>query len=181
MWPRGTWTERSGEHLGSKEGHEFNCPIDNVIRRSIRSIQSEAVWENLARMCVQTRRLDVAKVCLGHLKRATSARALRLAMQDERLEEAAKVAVLAIELEMIEEAVALYKSCGRYDLLNRLYQAAGQFDEVSYCYTPSFTVELLSLACFYLNHHHPPSHLSIYRLSCLLVLGLMHHRPLAGG
>lgn len=80
---------------------------------------------------MQTRRLDVAKVCLGHLKRAASARALRLAMQDDRLEEEAKVAVLAIELDMIEEAVGLYKSCGRFDLLNRLYQAAGKFDEVS--------------------------------------------------
>ena len=82
-------------------------------------------------MCVQTRRLDVAKVCLGQLKRATSARALRLAMQNDTLAEEAKVAVLAIELDMIEEAVALYKSCGRYDLLNRLYQSAGKFEEVS--------------------------------------------------
>lgn len=82
-------------------------------------------------MCVQTRRLDVAKVCLGHLKRAASARALRLAMQDDRLEEDAKVAVLAIELKMIEEAVELYKKCGRYDLLNMLYQAAGKYEEVS--------------------------------------------------
>lgn len=109
-----------------------SCLTQSMICRSIRSIQSEAVWENLARMCVQTRRLDVAKVCLGHLKRAYSARALRLAMQDDRLEEEAKVAVLAIELGMIEEAVALYKNCGRFDLLNRLYQAAGKFDQVSY-------------------------------------------------
>lgn len=98
--------------------------------RNIRSIQSEAVWENLARMCVQTRRLDVAKVCLGHLKRAASARALRLGMQDHRLEEDAKVAVLAIELKMIGEAAELYKKCGRYDLLNMLYQAAGKYEEV---------------------------------------------------
>lgn len=83
-------------------------------------------------MCVQTRRLDVAKVCLGHLKWAASARALRFAMQDASLEEEAKVAVLAIELNMIGEAEALYRQCGRFDLLNRLYQAAGKFDEVSY-------------------------------------------------
>lgn len=118
-----------------------------VICRSIRSIQSEAVWESLARMCVQTRRLDVAKVCLGHLKRAASARALRVAMQDDRLEEEAKVAVLAIELDMIGEAVELYKSCGRFDLLNRLYQAAGKFDEVSYSHseTPFLLFNFISL------------------------------------
>lgn len=99
----------------------------------------------MARMCVQTRRLDVAKVCLGHLKRAASARALRLAVQDDSLEEAAKVAVLAIELDMIEEAVELYKSCGRFDLLNRLYQAAGKFDEVSVPPSSPFVLSFLFL------------------------------------
>lgn len=36
--------------------------------RCIRSIQSETVWENLAKKCVQTGRLDVAKICLGKMK-----------------------------------------------------------------------------------------------------------------
>lgn len=104
----------------------FNC-------RCIKSIQSEAVWRNLAQMCVHTGRLDVAKVCLGHLKRASSVRALRKAIEDDTLEEDAKIAVLAIELDMIEEAEALYKKCGRYDLLNRLLQACGRFEEVRLC------------------------------------------------
>lgn len=100
-----------------------------IVIRCIRSLQSEAVWFNLAKMCVQTGRLDVAKVCLGHLKRARSVRALRKAIDDESLENDAKVAVLAIELGMIEEAENLYKKCGRFDLLNRLLQACGKFDE----------------------------------------------------
>lgn len=95
----------------------------------IRSIQSEAVWNNLACMCVQTGRLDVAKVCLGHMKRVRSVRALRKAMEDDTLEEEACVAVLAIELNMIDEAEALYRKCGRYDLLNKLMQASGKFGE----------------------------------------------------
>lgn len=97
--------------------------------RCIRSIQSNVVWENLVRMCVRTGRLDVAKVCLGHLKKAISVRALRIAMDDDTLEHDAKIAVLAIELNMIAEAEALYKKCGRYDLLNELLQACGRFDE----------------------------------------------------
>ncbi|XP_055684546.1 intraflagellar transport protein 140 homolog [Lutzomyia longipalpis] len=100
--------------------HAFRC---------IKSIQSEAVWRNLAQMCVHTGRLDVAKVCLGHLRRASSVRALRRAMEDDTLEKEARIAVLAIELDMIEEAEALYKKCGRYDLLNRLLQACGRFEE----------------------------------------------------
>lgn len=97
--------------------------------RCIRSIQSNAVWENLAKMCIQTGRLDVAKVCLGHLNRAISVRALRIAMADETLEPEAKIAVLAIELGLIDEAEALYKKCGRYDLLNELLQASNRFSE----------------------------------------------------
>lgn len=81
-------------------------------------------------MCVTTGRLDVAKVCLGHLKRARSVRALRRAMEDDTLESEARTAVLAIELGMIETAKACYIKCGRYDLLNRLCQACGHFEEV---------------------------------------------------
>lgn len=85
-------------------------------------------------MCVQTGRLDVARVCLGHLKKARSVRALRLAMEDDSLEDDAKTAILAIELNMIEEAENLYKKCGRYDLLNKLLQACGRFEEVTIVY-----------------------------------------------
>lgn len=104
----------------SKMDEAFSC---------IRSIQSEAVWMNLTKMCVNTGRLDVAKVCLGHLKKARSVRALRKAMKDDSLEPEAKTAVLAIELNMIDEAKQLYRRCGRYDLLNRLCQACGHYDE----------------------------------------------------
>ncbi|KAJ6640265.1 Intraflagellar transport protein 140 like [Pseudolycoriella hygida] len=97
--------------------------------RCIRSIQSDGVWQNLAKMCVHTGRLDVARVCLGHMKKARSVRALRKALADNTLENEAKVAVLAIELDMIDDAEALYKKCGRYDLLNKLLQACGRFED----------------------------------------------------
>lgn len=97
--------------------------------RSIRSIQSKVIWTNLAKMCVHTNRLDVAKVCMGHLEQARSVRALRQAIEDDDLETEAKVAVLAIELGMIEEAKDLYRRCKRFDLLNKLLQATGHLDE----------------------------------------------------
>ncbi|EDW03430.1 intraflagellar transport protein 140 homolog [Drosophila grimshawi] len=97
--------------------------------RCVRSIQSKVIWTNLAKMCVHTSRLDVAKVCMGHLEQARSVRALRQAMEDDDLEPEAKVAVLAIELGMVEEAKQLYKRCKRFDLLNKLLQATGQLDE----------------------------------------------------
>ncbi|XP_037013024.2 intraflagellar transport protein 140 homolog [Artibeus jamaicensis] len=95
--------------------------------KSIKLIRSEAVWENMARVCVKTQRLDVAKVCLGNMGHARGARALREAEQEPELE--ARVAVLAIHLGMPEEAEKLYKKCKRYDLLNKLYQASGQWQK----------------------------------------------------
>ncbi|XP_019503997.1 PREDICTED: intraflagellar transport protein 140 homolog [Hipposideros armiger] len=95
--------------------------------KSIKLIKSEAVWENMARVCVKTQRLDVAKVCLGNMGHARGARALREAEQEPELE--ARVAMLAIQLGMLEEAEQLYKKCKRYDLLNKLYQASSQWQK----------------------------------------------------
>lgn len=95
--------------------------------KSIKLIKSETVWENMARMCVKTQRLDVAKVCLGNMGHARGARALREAEREPELE--ARVAMLAIQLGMLEEAEELYKKCKRYDLLNKLYQASDQWQK----------------------------------------------------
>uniref|UniRef100_A0A673Y600 Intraflagellar transport 140 n=1 Tax=Salmo trutta TaxID=8032 RepID=A0A673Y600_SALTR len=95
--------------------------------KSIKLIKSEAVWENMARMCVKNRRLDVARVCLGNMGNARAARALREAEAEPELE--ARVAVLALQLGMLEDAEKLYKCCGRFDLLNKFYQASGQWQQ----------------------------------------------------
>lgn len=97
--------------------------------RSIRSIQSKAVWSNLAKMCIETQRLDVAKVCLGHLEKANSVRAVRQALEDEDLELEAKTAVLATELGMSDKAQELFKKSERYDLLNKHLRSLGKMDE----------------------------------------------------
>lgn len=78
---------------------------------------------------MQTGRLDVARICLGHLQRPRSVRALRLAEADATLEPDARIAVLAIELGLIAEAERLYRRCARFDLLNNLLQACGRYDE----------------------------------------------------
>ncbi|XP_062359436.1 intraflagellar transport protein 140 homolog [Cinclus cinclus] len=95
--------------------------------KAIKLIKSEAVWENMARMCVKTQRLDVAKICLGHMGHARGAKALREAEQEP--EQKARVAVLAIQLGMLEDAERLYKACKRYDLLNKFYQASNQWQK----------------------------------------------------
>lgn len=69
--------------------------------KSIKLVQSAGVWNSLAKMCVKTKRLDVAGVCLGHMGDARAARALRLAVNDASLPHEAKLAVLAVHLGML--------------------------------------------------------------------------------
>ncbi|XP_076827042.1 intraflagellar transport protein 140 homolog isoform X2 [Brachyhypopomus gauderio] len=95
--------------------------------KAIKLIKSEAVWENMAQMCVKSRRLDVAHVCLGNMGNARAARALREAKKEPELE--ARTAILATQLGMLEEAEQLLRSCGRFDLLNKFYQAAGKWQQ----------------------------------------------------
>lgn len=58
---------------------------------------------------------------------ARGARVAREAEQEKELE--AKLAMVAIQLNMIDDAKELYKECGRYDLLCKLHQACGEWDE----------------------------------------------------
>lgn len=53
----------------------------------------------MAKMCVKTKRLDVASLCLGNMGHARGARALRQAMKEPQLD--AKVAMLALQLGML--------------------------------------------------------------------------------
>ncbi|KAL3995510.1 hypothetical protein ACH3XW_26090 [Acanthocheilonema viteae] len=96
--------------------------------KAIKFIKSENAWEHMAHMCVKTRRLDVALVCLGNMGNACGARALRKSMQNgDPLE--VQVATLAIQLGLLDDAQALFASCGRYDLVNRLLQTRNRWDE----------------------------------------------------
>ena len=96
--------------------------------KSIKSIKSEHVWENMARMCVVTKRLDVAAICLGNMGHAAGARAVRKAIRSKE-EPDVQAAILAVHLNMLEEAEQLLSGCGRYDLLNKLYQDSGQWSK----------------------------------------------------
>lgn len=53
----------------------------------------------MARMCVKTHRLDVARVCLGNMGNARASRALKQAEAEPEPE--ARVAMLAIQLGML--------------------------------------------------------------------------------
>lgn len=95
--------------------------------KAVRAIKSTSVWENMAKMCVKTRRVDVAEVCLGNMGHVRGADAVREAASEPEPE--ARIAMLAIQLGMLDDAARFYSQCGRHDLLSKMYQAAGRWSE----------------------------------------------------
>ncbi|KAF6770207.1 hypothetical protein AHF37_11392 [Paragonimus kellicotti] len=82
----------------------------------------------MARMCVSTCRLDVARLCLGKMGNPMAALMVREARAREP-EAEAHAGELAIQLGMPDEAERLFTQCGRWDLVIRLYQSLGQWDK----------------------------------------------------
>lgn len=107
----------------------FQLTIGNMDEayKAVRAIKSTSVWENMAKMCVKTRRVDVAEVCLGNMGHVRGAVAVREAAAEPEPE--ARIAMLAIQLGLVDDAARLYTQCGRHDLLLRLHQAAGRWSD----------------------------------------------------
>ncbi len=96
--------------------------------RAVKTVDSPSIWENMAQMCVKTRRLDVAEICLGHMGHARAASALRDA-KNEGCSNEACIGILAIHLGLLDDAAKLFREAKRSDLLNRLYQSAGLWEK----------------------------------------------------
>ncbi|GBG32279.1 Intraflagellar transport protein 140-like [Hondaea fermentalgiana] len=93
--------------------------------RAVKLIDNVSVWENMAHMCVKTRRLDVAEMCMGNMGHVRGAQALRESKREPEVE--ARIATVAIQLGLLEDAERLYIECGRYDLLNKMLRHSGQW------------------------------------------------------
>lgn len=95
--------------------------------KAVKTIKDVSVWQNMAQMCVKTKKMEVAEICISNMEDAKAAHALR----DAKLEDEPEVqtAMLAIQLGLIEEAERLYKSCKRFDLLNKMYQSLGKWEK----------------------------------------------------
>lgn len=94
---------------------------------AVKGIHNERVWKSLAQLCIKTKRLDVAQTCLGNMRFARGAKALRECSNEPEVE--AKIATVAIHLNKIDNAKQLYSDCGRHDLLIKLLEANGEWEE----------------------------------------------------
>ena len=97
--------------------------------RAVKLIDSPAIWENMANKCVKTKRIDVAEVCLGNMRNARGAAALRKVRAEPDVNLEAQAGVLALQLGQLDDAAKLFVEGKRYDYLNRMYQAAGQWEK----------------------------------------------------
>ena len=119
--------------------------------RAVKAIDSPAIWENMAQMCVKTKRLDVAEVCLGNMGHARGAAAVRQSKADgDAL--AATVGVLAIQLGLLDDAARLFREAERWDKLNKLYQSAGIWDKAIKVATTHDRIHLKNTHHFYAKH-----------------------------
>jgi intraflagellar transport protein 140 len=95
--------------------------------RSVKSINNPSLWENMAQMCIKTKRIDVAEICLSQMGHARGAAALRDSKKENNLEVSA--GVLAIQLGFFDDAIKLFKEAKRYDLVNKLLQSSGKYEK----------------------------------------------------
>ena len=104
----------------------------------------------MAQMCVKTKRIDVAMVCLGNMRFARGAKATRETENEKELD--ARLAMVAIQLNMMDDAKELYKSCGRYDLLCKLHQSCGEWEEAINVATKYNRINLKNTHFLYAKH-----------------------------
>jgi intraflagellar transport protein 140 len=95
--------------------------------KCIHAIKNKSVWEHMAKICVKTKRIDVAMICLSNIGNAHAIRAIKEAKKEKDGD--VQVAILAAHLGMMIEAEQLLTACGRFDILNRIQQASGNWEK----------------------------------------------------
>ena len=122
------------EHLDAEAKAElltfnYDLAVGDVdrARALVKATTEPAVWEAMAHMCIKNKRLDVAETCLANLGHVRGGRAVRDGADEPELD--ARVASVAVHLGLVDDAAVLYEQCHRHDLLNRLYQAMGRWDD----------------------------------------------------
>lgn len=95
--------------------------------KAVKLVKDPAIWVNMARMCVSTKRIDVAEVCLSNMQDTVAARAVRETRDEDVID--VRIAVLAMALGMVDDAERLLRKCKRFDLLTELYIACGRWDD----------------------------------------------------
>lgn len=74
--------------------YHLSCENLDEAYKSVKAIQNPTVWEKMAQMSVKTKRLDVAEICIGNMRFARGAKAIRETKKEPEFE--AQLAMVAI-------------------------------------------------------------------------------------
>ena len=105
----------------------MSCDKLDEAYKIVKNIKSDNIWENMAHICIKTKRLDVLEVCLSNMRFERGIKAFREARHEKEPE--AKLAMVAMHLNMIEEAKELLQECNRWDVLIHFYITIGEYDK----------------------------------------------------
>jgi intraflagellar transport protein 140 len=92
----------------------------------IKLIKNEAVWENMARVCIKMRRTKLAKLCLGKLK---NAKALRTISSLPKLKDDGSMAAqYALHLGLYDDAKDIWSETSNYPQLTSFAESGGDWE-----------------------------------------------------
>lgn len=105
----------------------MSCNKLDEAYKTVKNIKNENIWENMSHICIKTKRIDVLEVCLSNMRFERGIKAFREAKHEKEVE--AKLAMVAMHLNMIEEAKELLKEVNRWDVLIRFYISIGEYEK----------------------------------------------------
>jgi intraflagellar transport protein 140 len=105
----------------------MSCGKLDEAYKIVKNIKSTLVWENMAAICIKTKRLDVLEICLSNMRFTRGIKALRESKHEKDVE--VRLALVAMHLGMIEEAKTLLQSVGRWEVLSRFYISIGDYEK----------------------------------------------------
>jgi intraflagellar transport protein 140 len=131
----------------------YNLTIGNTDQayKCIKNLTSTGIWETMAQMCVKTKRLNVAEICLGNMNNARGAKAVREVIERDPNQVEVHVAMLAIQLGLHADAERLYKECGRCVLHASFLEGFTRFWVVSIQFKFNFYALFFIFVCLFCN------------------------------
>ncbi|KAJ3271511.1 hypothetical protein HDV01_006562 [Terramyces sp. JEL0728] len=100
--------------------------LDEAVK-VVKLIRNNAVWENMASVCVKTRRTSLSQLCLRKLK---NAKVLRTVSNLKKANDYNSIsAYYAIHLGMYDDAKEIWAETKNYCDLNLFYQASGKWEQ----------------------------------------------------
>jgi intraflagellar transport protein 140 len=93
--------------------------------KAVHKIKGQAIWENMARMCIKCRRLEGALTCLGYMGNSRVIMSLKQVPSHDEIGQLAHIAIhfsrflceiefVHVQIDMLEDAEQMYRKANRY-------------------------------------------------------------------